>query len=45
MFAVTTAEGLAIFQARLKLAREEARAQIANRNNKFLISHGSDHLC
>ena len=41
-FAVTRGKRVAIFQVNLKLVREEARAKLSNKDNKF---HGLNHLC
>ena len=36
---------VAVFQASLKLIREEVGAQLPNKDNKYSTSHGSKHLC
>ena len=43
-FAVTRAKWVAVFQASLKVVRQEAGAQLFNIDNKHLRSQGSKHL-
>ena len=44
-FAVTSAKSVAVFQASLKLASEEAEAPLSNKDNKHLTSHSSNCFC
>ena len=39
-FAVTIAERAAVFHGSLRLVREEAGAQLSNKDNEHLTSHG-----
>ena len=43
-FAVTSAKGVAVFKASLKVLREEPGAQISNKDNKHSTSQGSKCL-
>ena len=43
-FVVMSAKRVAVFQARLKLVREEARAQLSNKENEGLTCHWSNCL-
>ena len=43
-FAVTSAKRVAVFQANLKVVREDAGAQLSKRDNKRSTSQGSNHL-
>ena len=43
-FAVTSYKRVAIFQASLKLVREEMAAQLSNKNSKHLTSLGLKYL-
>ena len=43
-FDVTTAKRVAVFQASLKVVREEARAQLSNKDNKHSVSQGANCL-
>ena len=43
-FAVTSANRIAVFQASLKVVREEAGAQLSKRDNKCSASQGSKCL-
>ena len=42
--AVISVKKVAIFQASLKLVREEAGVQLSNKDNKYLTSQRSKHL-
>ena len=43
-FKVTTARRVAVFQASLKVVREEAGAHLSKRDNNNSTSQGSKHL-
>ena len=43
-FAVISAKKVAIFQASLKLVREDEKPQLSNMHNKCLTPHRSNHL-
>ena len=43
-FAVTSAKRVAVFQANLKVVREDAGAQLSKRDNKHSTSQGSNRL-
>ena len=43
-FAITSVKRVAVFQASLKVVREEVGAQLSNKENKHSTSQGSKHL-